>query len=610
MLVPFLIMFREGLEAALITGLIAGYLGRTGRREWLPLVWLGVGAGALASLAAGLALELLSAEFPQRGQEIFEAAVALVAVAMLTGMVFWMRRAAASVKAELQEKIEASLVGGNRGLALVGMVFLAVVREGLEATVFLMAVMKQSPGWAAPAGAVAGLFAALLAGLAIFWSGMRLNLRHFFRWTGLLILFVAAGLLAGALRALHEAGLWNGLQGVVFDLSDVLPADGVAGSVLAGLFGYSDRPVLGEVALYLLYLAVALPLFLRPARGPAAPTPAAAPRSRRLLRPALAMLGLLVAAVLGLGAALVRQGGAPQRTDAAPATTLAITADGCDPAELTIPAGRSVVRIVNRSQRALEWEVLDGVMVLEERENIAPGLSQDLTVRLQPGRYAMTCGRLSNPRGRLIVLAAGDAQPWRPAPRDLLGPMAEYKVYMTLQAMALQEAAEDLGAALAAGDSARAATRAEEAAAAIGRLRPALALLPDAAAAMQPGEHGLSRIAAQLGEGGTAVVPADAAAVLGTGAEALAGRIAAARIAPDAMAAAAAGLLRGEPLGSAAIEGVARIVTLLRPLAGRADPALAGRLDTLLAAIRQGDAGARAALAEDLDRLRQQLRVG
>ncbi len=611
MFVPFLIMFREGLEAALIAGLIAGYLARTGRQAWLPLVWLGIGAGVLASLAAGLAIELLSTEFPQRGQEIFEAAVALVAVAILTGMVFWMRRAGASVKAELHGRIEASLAGEGRGIALVGMVFLAVVREGLEATVFLLAVTKQSQGWAAPIGAAAGLLAAVLSGLGIFWGGLRLNLKHFFRWSGVLILFVAAGLLAGALRALHEAGLWNGLQRVVFDFGSVLPADSLLGSALGGLFGYLERPVLGEALAYLLYLLVALPLFLRPVSpvaAAAAEQPTATTLPPRLLRPAMVAFSLLAIAVVGLGAAVAWQEPARRADADASVVTVTVTPTGCSPSEVSVTAGRTAFRIVNHSDRALEWEILDGVMVLEERENIAPGLGQGLTARLDPGTYAMTCGRIGTRRGRLIVLPASETGPWRPTARDLLGPMAEYRVYVTLQAMALREAAEDLADALAARDLPRVRNLVAEAQAAAGRLRPALLQLPDAAGAIQPVDDALSRIAAQAG---TNTAMDAAAATLAAGAETLAARVTTLRATPAAMAEAAAQTLRGPmPPEDAALEGVARIVTLLRPLAAHADPALAGRLDNQLAATRRGDAAARDALAADLDNLAPRLRVG
>jgi high-affinity iron transporter len=269
MLVPFLIMLREGIEAALIVGIVAGYLAQTGRARWLPAVWAGVGIAVAACLAIGIGLDLASAEFPQRQQEMFEGAVAVIAAIILSSMVFWMRKAARSIKSHLHADIEKAISTDGAGIALVGMVVLAVGREGLESVFFLLATFEQSTGPAVPIGAVLGLLCAVGVGAAIYWGGVRLDLRRFFRWTGVFIVVVAAGLLAGAVRAFHEAGLWNGLQSIAFDASNVLPADGPLGTVLAGLFGYSDVPTVGEVVVYLAYLLPALLLFAAPTRAQA-----------------------------------------------------------------------------------------------------------------------------------------------------------------------------------------------------------------------------------------------------------------------------------------------------------------------------------------------------
>lgn len=267
MLVPFLIMLREGVEASLIVGIVAGYLSQTGRGDWLPTVWLGVVIAALLCLALGLGLQAASAEFPQRTQEMFEGGVALLATIILSSMVFWMKKAARSIKGELQHSVDAALSGADgQGLALAGMAFFAVGREGLELVFFLLAVAQQSEGWQMPLGAALGLAAAIGVGFAIYWGGVRLDLRKFFRWTGVFILFVAAGLLAGALRAFHEAGLWNGLQETAFDASVWLPQDSVAGTLLEGVFGYQSAPTLGEVLVYLAFLVPALALFWSPGR--------------------------------------------------------------------------------------------------------------------------------------------------------------------------------------------------------------------------------------------------------------------------------------------------------------------------------------------------------
>ena len=290
MLVPFLIMLREGIEASLIVGIVASYLRQTGRTEWLRSVWIGVAAASALCLAIGIGLDLARAEFPQRQQELFEGVVGLAAVAILSSMVLWMQKAARSMKAALHRSIEQAigsrsagpsgqgLAGqgpSGQGLALVAMVFFAVGREGLESVFFLLATFEQDVGVAAPIGAILGLLCAIGVGIAIYVGGVRLDLRRFFRWTGIFIVFVAAGLLAGSVRAFHEAGLWNGLQGIAFDMSNILPADGPLGTVLAGILGYQDMPTVGEAIAYVAYLIPALFLLLRP-RLPAQHSGAAA----------------------------------------------------------------------------------------------------------------------------------------------------------------------------------------------------------------------------------------------------------------------------------------------------------------------------------------------
>jgi high-affinity iron transporter len=268
MLVPFLIMLREGVEAALIVGIIAGYLKQTGRGAWMPVVWIGILLALALSLAVGAALQFASAEFPQKAQELFEAVIGLIAVCVLTSMVFWMRKAARSIKAELHHSIDAAFeTSSHKGLGLVAMVFFAVAREGLESVFFLLAAFQQSEGMTAPLGALLGVLAAIAIGYGIYIGGLRLNLRRFFRWTGIFILFVAAGILANSVKALHEAGLWNHLQQVVFDMSGALPLDSPLGSLLSGMFGYIDTPTVSELAAYLAFIIPALLVFLAPPTG-------------------------------------------------------------------------------------------------------------------------------------------------------------------------------------------------------------------------------------------------------------------------------------------------------------------------------------------------------
>ncbi|WP_374544514.1 iron uptake transporter permease EfeU [Rhodoblastus sp.] len=273
MIAPFLIMLREGVEAALVVAIIAGYLARTGRAHALGAVWTGVGLAVALCIALGIALELTASELPQKIQELFEAGVGLFAVIVLTSMVFWMGKAARSIRATLHAGVDEAFASGSGWRALAFLAFFAVAREGLESILFLIAAWQQMDdvGIEAFVGAVLGLAVACAIGVAFYRGGKRIDLARFFRWTGVLILFVAAGIAAGVVRSLHEAGLWNGLQKTVFDASAILPADGPVGTLLSGLFGYRDAPSLGEVLVWVLYLVPALTAFLlgsRPAPSP------------------------------------------------------------------------------------------------------------------------------------------------------------------------------------------------------------------------------------------------------------------------------------------------------------------------------------------------------
>lgn len=274
MLIAFLIMLREGIEAALIVGIVAGFLKQSGHSRLMPKVWLGVALAALMCLGIGYGIHSATGEIPQKEQEFVVGVIGLVAVAMLTYMILWMKKASRSMKQQLQDSVQTALNRGNgQGWALVGMAFLAVAREGLESVFFLLAVFQQSPTWSMPVGAVLGLLAAVVIGALIYQGGMRLNLAKFFRWTGAFLIVVAAGLVAGSLRALHEAGVWNHLQEVVFDSSKYLHEDSPLGVLLGGFFGYTDHPTQGEVLAWLLYLVPVMIWFLHGSR------PAAVQRS-------------------------------------------------------------------------------------------------------------------------------------------------------------------------------------------------------------------------------------------------------------------------------------------------------------------------------------------
>lgn len=261
MTAAFFLMLREGLEAALIVGIIAAYLVKIDRRDALGRVWFGVGLAVAISVGSGGLIVATVGRLPLVVQETFEGIAALIAVAVLTWMLFWMRRQGRALKGDLERGVDNALGEGSTW-ALVGLAFVAVAREGLESVLFLFAVGSSSGDTAATMlGALAGLAVAVGIGWAIFVAGVRVNLRTFFTATGTVLIFVAAGLCAFAVGAFAEAGLFAN-AGAVYDIGSLLPETSPLGSLLAGLFGYRSAPTPLEVAAYFAYLVPVLFLFL------------------------------------------------------------------------------------------------------------------------------------------------------------------------------------------------------------------------------------------------------------------------------------------------------------------------------------------------------------
>jgi len=281
MIPTLVIALREGVEASLIVGIIAAFLVKEGRRDALRQMWLGVGIAVALCMGVAVALRVVGQELPESGQASLETVVGLVAVAAVTYMIVWMRRHSRGIKAELEGHAATALAAGST-MALVAMAFLAVLREGFETSVFLLAAFQDaSDTTAAGIGAVVGLVAAIAIGLGIYRGGVRINLARFFRVTGLILVFVAAGLLSTSLHTAHEAGWLSALQGQAIDLSWLVQPGTVSGSLLTGMLGLQPQPTVGEAAVYLLYavpmaLYVLWPDRLRPAPG--------GPRPSRLAR--------------------------------------------------------------------------------------------------------------------------------------------------------------------------------------------------------------------------------------------------------------------------------------------------------------------------------------
>lgn len=266
---------REGVEAALIVSIILAYLARTGNRRHFGVIWAGTAGAVLVSLAAGAALFATVGELQAPYEQMFEGLTMLLAAAVVTWMLFWMRRQAGAVKGQLLASLDRVLTEGTVfGLALLA--FTSVIREGLETSLFLVgqAASAQSGASSVLVGAVGGLAIAALLGVGFYRGARLIDLPSFFRWTGIALIFIAAGLLAKAVHELVEIGWISIGTGPAFDISRILPHEAmsgapggaplVAGEFLRALLGYSSQPEVTTLILWAAYVAIVLTLYLRP----------------------------------------------------------------------------------------------------------------------------------------------------------------------------------------------------------------------------------------------------------------------------------------------------------------------------------------------------------
>lgn len=267
MLANYLIGLREGLEATLVVSILVAYLVKTGHRDRLGPVWLGVGSAVVLSIGVGALLTFTSSSLSFTAQERFGGIMSLVAVGFVTWMIFWMRRTARFLKTELHGKLDAALLMGT--LALTVTAFVAVAREGLETSLFLWAAAQSTGSGPTPiAGASLGILTAVVLGYLLYRRAVSINLARFFTWTGAGLIIVAAGVLAYGVHDLQEAGDLPGLTSLAFDVSSAIPPDSWYGAVLKGVFNFSPATTWLEAAAWLLYVVPVMVLFFRPAPAP------------------------------------------------------------------------------------------------------------------------------------------------------------------------------------------------------------------------------------------------------------------------------------------------------------------------------------------------------
>ncbi|HET90533.1 MAG TPA: hypothetical protein ENN99_07325 [Chloroflexi bacterium] len=255
MIAALFITLREGLEAALVVGIVLSVLRKLGQTDRSKPVWVGAAAAVVVSVAVGLALNALGMAFEGRGEQIFEGIAMLLAAGVLTWMIFWMQRQGQQIQAELESDVRRAASTGN-AWALFSLAFVTVLREGIETALFLTAAAFSATPAETLIGGALGLTIAMVLGWLIFATGKRLNVRVFFQVTSVILILFAAGLLAHGVHELQEAALLPTFVEHVWDVNPILDENGAVGSLLKALFGYNGNPSLLEVISYGAYFII------------------------------------------------------------------------------------------------------------------------------------------------------------------------------------------------------------------------------------------------------------------------------------------------------------------------------------------------------------------
>jgi iron uptake system component EfeO len=445
-LIPtYVIGLREGLEAALIVSIVAAFLKRQGQRQALRYVWLGVAIAVVLCTAVGIALQLLDEQLPQQGQEQLETVIGVCAVLIVSLMIFWMRRNAAGLRGEIERSAAAALATGSVA-GLVAMAFFAVLREGLETAVFLLAAFQASGNaLTAGLGALLGILTAVVIGAGLYRGGIRINLARFFKVTAVFLVLIAAGLLASAVHTGHEGGWINSLQGQALDLSWLVVPGTVTSSLLTGMLGLQPRPTDGEVAAYLIY-AVPMLLFVlwpqRPVRV-----------HSKTKAKAKTQVTLAICAAVAAAALLSACGSSSPKGSKLLAVTL--TDSGCTPQHIDVASGPVTFDVTNGgTSKVSEMELKDGSgVILGESENVVEGLKGKFSLNLGPGKYVVNCpSGDAEDQGTLVATGAVTAQPKGASAPLLEAATSGYKRYVESEIVLLRAGTARFVVALKRGD--------------------------------------------------------------------------------------------------------------------------------------------------------------
>ena len=397
-----LIGLREGLEAGLVVSILLAAVKRLssggGRSSSTAPIWYGVAAAIVLALSFGAVLTFYRSVLATTGQEALGGALSVIAVVLVTGMIFWMRRTARSLASELRERVAEAMKVSTAALAFTA--FLAVGREGVETALFLWTAAQASGQTVAPLiGAAIGIAIAVLLCVLLYKGAARIRLDLFFNRTAILLIIIAAGVLAYGLGDLQDAGWLPGHNWVAFDLSQHIDASSWWASIITGVTELSPIMTWLQVAFYLGYLAVVLTLFIRegcrqkvplrtvetkaePEPEPAqekVPTPA---RTRALVAGAFVLPPLIAAALIAF---------APGAAQAA--QQIMVTGSACAPGWSSAQGGNQGFTVVNKSGHTAEIRLIQASDqgIVAEIETLGPATSQTMTATLTGGSYLWNC---------------------------------------------------------------------------------------------------------------------------------------------------------------------------------------------------------------------------
>lgn len=465
-----LIGLREGLEAGLVVSILLAALRRhvdAGQRVRTTPVWLGAAAAVVLALSFGAVLTFYRSVLPTTGQEALGGFLSVLAVGLVTAMVFWMRRTARNLAGELRIRVDQALRISTTALALTA--FLAVGREGTETALFLWTAAQASGQTTGPlTGAAIGIVCAVVLCVLLYYRAVKVRLDKFFGRTAILLIIVAGGVLAYGLGDLQDAGILPGHLWVAFDLSAHIDPSSWWMSIITGITELSPKMTWLQVVAYVCYLGVVLPLFIwgKPAPLPARSepaiaaetnsTPAGAPRTRRTAAIAIGAFAIPpVVAVTLIAAAPGATGSTDQQLK------LTVTATSCAQGWSATSTGPQSFTLANKSGQAAEINLIQQASqgIAAEIETLGPGTAQTLTATLAPGQYFWRClvsGRAPTQSAAITVTGGGtDAAPAPVKPvtvAELRPALTAYNSYVAGKLTTLSAQVARVHADLAAGN--------------------------------------------------------------------------------------------------------------------------------------------------------------